>query len=202
MEQQITVHGSIFFLLKKFIDNNFPIGAWDELVSRPSVNQASFELTHAYPLEKISGIISEASAITGLSAETLKERFGEYMVPDLFNLYKNYLQPDWRTFDVLLHTEKVMHGAVRKYNSTAHPPILNVSKVSEKLVIIDYYSKRKMSNLAVGIIKGIAKYFEESELIKVEPTTDFDSERVQIKVHFRNLLYKVISSLLNCLNID
>ncbi len=39
-----------------------------------------------------------------------------------------------------------------------------------------------MSCLAIGIIKGIAKYYNESDIIKVVSMTDANAERVQIKV--------------------
>ena len=184
MKETLTVHGSIFFLLKKFINHSLPPGSWEQLMADAHLKGMSFELTQAYPLEILGAIVNAASETTGLPAETLKEKFGEHMVPDLFQMYKNYLQPGWKTYEILLKTEEVMHGAVRKLNSTAQPPILNVSKISEELLMIDYYSKRKMGSLAVGIIKGIAKYYGEHKEVTVESITTSDSERVQIKVHF------------------
>jgi hypothetical protein len=188
MKEQPTVHGSIFFLLKKFVDEVMPAGSWEELLKKAGLNETSFELTHAYPLEAIGAIVKAASETTGLPVETLKEKFGEHLVPHLFHMYKHYLAPEWKTYEVLVNTETVMHGAVRKLNSTAHPPILNVTKVGNELLMVDYYSKRKMGSLAVGIIKGIAKYYKEEQQVTVEPTTDPDSERVQIKVHFTSAL--------------
>jgi hypothetical protein len=112
------------------------------------------------------------------------EQFGSYLVNDLFALYKDYIRPEWRTFEIILHTESVMHGAVRKLNSTANPPILNVFQVNEKLLIIDYFSKRKMASLAIGIIRGISEYYGEADKIKITPMTNSDDERVQIRLDF------------------
>ena len=184
MKEQLTVHGSIFFLLKKFVDQSLPYRGWEELLAKADLKDFSFELTKAYPLETIEAIMIAASEHTGLPVEKLKENFGEHMVPALFQMYKHYLQPGWKTYEILLKTEEVMHGAVRKLNSTAYPPVLNVSKVNDQLLIVDYHSKRKMGSLAVGIIKGIAKYYGEQEDINVECMTAPDAEDVQIKVHF------------------
>jgi hypothetical protein len=76
-----------------------------------------------------------------------------------------------------------MHGAVRREGS-ATPPVLNVNRVNEKLLYIDYYSKRKMGSLAIGIIKGIAKYFNEAERIQITSMSNPNDERVQLKVIF------------------
>ncbi|MES2565598.1 MAG: heme NO-binding domain-containing protein [Bacteroidota bacterium] len=178
------IHGSIFFLLRKFIINNYSEEMWHILNAEAHVEESGIEMTKSYDLSDILGIMQTASTHTNLSIKELQEKFGEYLVPDLFKIYGNYLNPNWKTFDVLLNTETVMHGAVRKLNSTAHPPILNVSQVNEHLLIIDYHSKRKLASLAVGIIKGIANYFNESRQVHVKPTTEADAERVQIRVEF------------------
>lgn len=178
------IHGSMFFLLKKFVIHNYSEDMWHQL-NIEAHTKGEFETTKSYPMSEILGIIGSASQHMGISVTELEEKFGEYLVPDLFKLYGNYLNPGWKTFDVLLNTERVMHGAVRNLNSTAHPPILNVSLVNENLLIIDYHSKRKLGSLAVGIIKGIAGYYQEKELIAVKPTTESDAERVQIRVEFK-----------------
>lgn len=178
------IHGSMLYLLKKFVIHSYSEEIWQQLTNEAHT-QGDFETTKNYPLAEIIGIMKAASQHTGLSLTEIEEKFGEYLVPDLFRIYGNYLNPAWKTFDVLLNTERVMHGAVRHLNSTAHPPILNVSKVNEHLLIIDYYSKRKLASLAVGMIKGIANYYMEGNLIEVKPTTEPDDERVQIRVEFK-----------------
>ncbi len=181
----LKVHGSIFFLLKKYVDNNFPDGTWDALNTAAGTS-GNYYTTESYPLAEIGAIVSAASAATGIPVNDLKESFGIYLVPDLFQLYSNYLRPGWSTYDVLLHTENVMHGAVRKLNSTATPPVLNVTPLYNNILIIDYYSKRRMGALAVGIIKGIAAFYNEADEAIVIAKSDPDDERVQLRVEFKN----------------
>ena len=75
--------------------------------------------------------------------------------------------------------------AVRTEQSIANPPVINVRRIHDKLLVIDYYSKRKMASLAVGIIRGIAAFYSESEKVVVIPTTDQGDENVQIRVEFQ-----------------
>nr|WP_294924405.1 heme NO-binding domain-containing protein [uncultured Flavobacterium sp.] len=180
----IRVHGSIFFLLKKFITKELPANSWDILNEQAGTGLISFSTTENYPIETMNLLLENASEMTGLSRDLLMEQFGTYLVDDLFALYKDYIRPEWRTFYIILHTESVMHGAVRKLNSTANPPILNVFQVNEKLLIIDYFSKRKMASLAIGIIRGISEYYGEADKIKITPMTNPDDERVQIRLDF------------------
>ncbi|HEX8270797.1 MAG TPA: heme NO-binding domain-containing protein [Flavobacterium sp.] len=182
--RDLRVHGSIFFLLKKFVNNNFPENTWELLNEKAGTGSLVFSVTENYSIEAMNELVRIASGMTGLPENLLKEQFGEYLVEDLFALYADYIRPEWRTFDIILNTEPVMHGAVRRLNSTANPPVLNVTKVHNKLLIIDYYSRRKMAGLAIGIIKGIAKYYGETDSVTITPMSDFNDERVQIRLDF------------------
>ena len=181
-ESELKVHGSIFYLLRKFVLNNYSTKIWEDVLIGADLEGSVYDITGSYPLSEMESIVASASHLTGKNSNQLKELFGEFMVPDLFVLYYNYLNPEWRTFEVLENTERVMHGAVRHLNSTANPPVLSVSRVNEKLLIIDYYSKRRMGSLAVGIIRGIAVYYKEAESINIISLSNPDDERVQIRV--------------------
>lgn len=178
------IHGSMLHLMRKFVIHTYSEVLWQQ-VTNDAHSLRDFKTTKSYPLSDMTILMKAVSQHAGISVTEMEERFGEYLVPDLFRIYGSYLNPAWKTFDVLLNTERVMHGAVRHLNSTAHPPVLNVSKVNEHLLIIDYYSKRKLASLAIGIIKGIAAFYMEADLIEVKPTTEPDDERVQIRVEFK-----------------
>ena len=120
--------------------------------------------------------------MTGLSADELHEKFGEYLVPDLMYMYQRLLQPHWGTLDMLEHTESTMHRQVRTEHVENAPPVLHVTRVSPDELFIDYVSKRRMGALAVGIVRGVAKYYDEADLIQVEPTTSENGEQVRIRV--------------------
>jgi hypothetical protein len=184
-EEDLLIHGSMFLLLKKFVENNFDQSTWLKIIKVAGAAQSSYEMHRNYPASEMFSIISTAANYSGIHEEALKEKFGEYLVPDLLELYKMHVKPEWRTFEMLENTEKVMHKAVREEASEANPPVLSVTRVSNKLLIIDYYSKRKMASLAIGIIKGIAKYYNESEKLRIVPNTRPNDERVQLRVEFR-----------------
>ncbi|WP_255474323.1 heme NO-binding domain-containing protein [Pontibacter qinzhouensis] len=59
-----------------------------------------------------------------------------------------------------------------------------MSQVGRNMLIIDYHSKRRMAGFAIGIIKGLASYFDEGEKVSVLPATEPDAKRVQIRVQF------------------
>ncbi len=178
------MHGSIFVFLKRFVEKNYDHSTWLNLLSAAGVQNTSYEMHEMYPTQEIYNIVGAASAATGISAVELQESFGEFLVPDLLLIYKKYISPSWRTYEMLLYTESAMHSAVRKEDSRTSPPVLLVTKVGNKRLMIDYYSKRRMGPVAIGIIKGIAKYYNEQDKVKVQSLTAPNEERVQIAVDF------------------
>ncbi len=184
MSNKLMIHGSMFALLKRFVDNTFGSDTWENLQGESLTGVKEYNSHANYPLSEMEAIIAIASKKMGISEADLQENFGEKMVPDLMTAYGKYINPAWKTFEILEYTEHVMHKAVRKEESNANPPILNVCRVHDKLLVIDYYSQRKMACLAVGIIKGIAAYYQESDQLKIICNTDPTDERVQIRLEF------------------
>lgn len=176
------MHGSIFILLKRFVENQYDHSTWLKLLDAAGVQHDSYQMNKVYPDEEVFALVENAAKFTELPAVKLHEKFGEFLVPDLLLVYKKYIKPEWRTMDMLEFTETSMHAAVRQENEAVAPPVLHVNRVNPNLIIIDYYSKRRMGGLAVGIIRGIANYYHETDLIRITPTSALDSERVQIRV--------------------
>lgn len=183
-QEVLQMHGSMFFLLNQFVVRNYGNEKWLQLTKMAGTVE-SFEMHKNYPAAEMFSIIRAASEVTGQPENKLKEMFGEYLVPPLVSMYKQHINPDWKTFEMLENTEIVMHKAVRKQENEANPPLLLVTRVHDKLLTIDYYSKRRMASLAIGIINGIAKYYNEADKVNVICLSDPDDERVQIRIEFQ-----------------
>jgi hypothetical protein len=176
------VHGSIFNLLKRFVQTQYDHSTWLRLVELSGLHSADFEMSEVYPDAHMYALVGQAAEMTGIPAVQLQEKFGEFLVPDLMLVYKRYVQPGWGTLEMIEHTEDAMHGAVRRDAPGTRPPILHVTRLSEKELEIEYESERRMGALAVGIIRGLAAYFDEADEIEVEPLTGENQEKVIIRV--------------------
>ena len=176
------MHGTIFSLLKRYVQTQYDHAAWVRLVEAAGLASADFSHKEVYPDEHLYALIGQAAETAGLSARELHEKFGEYLVPDLMYMYQRFVQPEWRTLDMLEHTEHSMHDQVRREHPENSPPVLHVQRLSPHEVLIDYLSPRRMGGLAVGIVRGLATYFDEGDRIEVLPITSEDGQRVQIRV--------------------
>jgi hypothetical protein len=164
------MHGIIFFELEKFVKKNYNLVTWQELLNKSGVENKVFDPTKPYSDEEALKLITTASAMTAIPVDTLLEKFGYFIVPDLFKFFGHMMKKEWKTLGLLEYTESVMHKAVRINNPGATPPTL-VIKRNRNEVTIHYNSKRQMVSLGVGIIKGIGDHFQENLQISVKKDT-------------------------------
>ena len=127
-------------------------------------------------------LVGQAATMTDIPAGERHEKFGEYLVPDLMDMYQKLLDPEWRTLEMIKNTELVVHAKVRQEHVQNAPPVLHVTRRNKNELLIDYVSSRRMGGLAVGIIRGLAVYFDEADRIDVLPTTSENGEQGQIHV--------------------
>jgi hypothetical protein len=77
-------------------------------------------------------------------------------------VYGPLLDSEWRTLDVIQHTEETIHRVVRMRQPGAAPPRLRVDRASPDEVAIHYDSPRRLCAVARGIVRGVAKHFGEN----------------------------------------
>jgi predicted hydrocarbon binding protein len=156
------MHGTIFFELKKYVETKLGNEAWSKLLSESGLKARNYEVMAEYPDSEAIQLSVTASRITGVPVRAILEDFGEFIARDLLQMYAGVIQPDWKTLDVIEHTEDQIHNVVRLHNRHAHPPNLKCVRASVNEVVIHYSSARKMCDLAKGITKGLAKQYQEN----------------------------------------
>ena len=179
------MHGSIITMLKRYVQTQYDHSTWVKLVELSGLERIEFDHKTVYPDEHIYALIGHAAEMTGIPAGELHEKFGEYLVPDLMYMYQKLVDPDWKTLDLIEHTELTMHKKVREEHVHNAPPVLHCQRLGPNEVMVEYVSPRRMGGLAVGIIRGLAVHFDEADRIDVQPTTSEDGERVRIHVRRR-----------------
>ncbi|MDF7811233.1 heme NO-binding domain-containing protein [Hymenobacter sp. YC55] len=176
------MHGTVFILLKRYVQTQYDHSTWVRLVEAAGLTSGHFDHKEVYPDEHMYALVGKAAEMTGIPANELHEKFGEYLVPDLMYMYQKLIQPNWKTLDMIEHTENTMHRQVRSEHTKNAPPVLHVVRHSPDELEITYVSQRRMGALAVGIVRGLAAYFDEADHIVVEPETSENGEHVLIRV--------------------
>jgi heme-NO-binding protein len=156
------MHGTIFAELKKYVTTKFNEQAWEQLLNDSGIGPRIFLAFQNYPDEEALALVAAANQLTGIPVPALLEDFGDFIAPDLIAMYRHLIKPEWRTLDLIEHTEETIHHLVRLSTKGAQPPLLKCSRPNPDQVIITYTSPRKLCALAVGISKGLAKHYGET----------------------------------------
>jgi hypothetical protein len=159
------MHGIILCELKKYVDDRLGAAAWGALLVKAGMPGRIFMPVQEYPDADALKLVSTASAITGRPAVALLEDFGEFIAPHLLTMYGSLIRKEWRSLDVIEHTEETIHRVVRHRNPGAKPPELRCRRVGPDEVVVVYSSARKMCAVAKGIARGMARHFQETVAI-------------------------------------
>jgi hypothetical protein len=156
------MHGIILSELKRYVEARKGAAAWPLLLEKAGLGDARYLANETYPDRDVVAIVGAASAMTGVDAQALLEDFGEFIAPNLLEIYSALIRPEWRTLDVILNTERNVHTVVRMKSRGATPPELKAVRTGPDQVILTYDSPRKMCAVAKGIARGLALHFHET----------------------------------------
>lgn len=166
------MHGLIHAELAKCIKKHYGMNNWEQILKQAGFNDRVYLQVGSYPDEEIVTIIVAAAKVLGVGMSDLLEEFGGFILPDLFDMYRSYIDPSWKTLDFLLNTEETIHRVVRLKNKGAAPPKLNFEKVSESAIRLHYDSERNMLPVAKGMIRAVAEHFDEQVIMRVAAADD------------------------------
>jgi hypothetical protein len=156
------MQGIVFTELQKYVETNLGSSAWEALCTRSGVGRAEFDPLQTYPDGEALALVQTASQLTGKPIPDILESFGEFIAPDLLQMFWGAVEPSWKTLDLLQHAEAVVHTLVRAQNPGATPPILRATRESATHLLMVYDSQRKMCALARGLARGVARHYGET----------------------------------------
>ena len=162
------MHGLIVNQLQRFLVTRYGRATWAHAASSSAARDAGVlgdsvpAIDKIYPDALVFALVAGAVERTGVEARTLLREFGAFLAPALLRVYEPLVQPQWRTLDIIEHTEERIHTAVRLRDPSAGPPYLSATRVSGDEVHIAYTSARRLCAVAEGIAEGIAHRFGET----------------------------------------
>jgi tRNA A-37 threonylcarbamoyl transferase component Bud32 len=156
------MHGLILLQLQRFVQKRGNVRAWQNLLREAQLSAKSYSPARVYPDAEALALVGAASRLLNLPVGAVLEAFGEFLAPELIRLYTKLVDPEWKTLDLIEHTERLIHAAVRVGNPGAAPPVLDCVRGSPDEIQIVYSSGRQLCGIAKGIVKGVARYYGET----------------------------------------
>lgn len=162
------MHGLIFMYLHQFARKQAGEPAWQDWLHDAGLSRISFSPVQDYPDAAAVALIEAAGKALDRPAQTVLEQFGEFVAPEFLRLYSSLIHPEWRTIEVVANTEELIHATVRMRNPGAHPPMLQCLRTGDDEIRVVYSSPLRMCALARGIIRGLARRFNETVEVQDE----------------------------------
>lgn len=145
--------------MKNFISFKYGDDTWIRILKETDVGVKAYIATNTYPDEEVKKLVRKASDLTGKSEKNILEEFGRSIAPELIDIYGMFIEPSWRTLDLIEHTEGTIHRAVRLKTPGAAPPEISSNRKSPYEVVVTYTSPRRMCGFAMGLARGIADHY-------------------------------------------
>ena len=173
--------GVVFTEFLELVESQFGLEIVQRIIDECDLETAGvYTSVGTYSHKDMFKMVGKLSEIKGIPVPELLTIYGEYFFTTLSRDYPQFMAKS-NLFGFLDSIEKYIHPEVLKLYPEAELPSFDSEILSENEMTLNYMSSRKMSDLAVGLIKGASNYFkEEVDIIKISENDD--GETVMLKI--------------------
>ncbi len=154
--------GLVFTEFIEMVESQMGFETVHEIIENANLpSQGIYTAVGTYPEEEMVSLLVELNRKTNIPIPDLLESFGQYLFERFTKLYSHFLEGKNSTFEFLEKLEDYIHVEVLKLYPDALLPTIDTRSEGTNQMTLSYKSPRKLSALALGLIKGCAKHFGE-----------------------------------------
>jgi hypothetical protein len=155
--------GTIVLCLEQLVCSKFGQESWQKIRTESGVPATKMFL----PFEDVDDatvmkLIQALCATLHLSFSQAADAFGEYWVMTYSQEMYGQHYRKYKTAREFLLVLDTIHVLMTRTMQNAHPPRFRYEWKDEKTLIMRYASQRNLIDLAVGLIKGVGKFYKEN----------------------------------------
>jgi hypothetical protein len=174
--------GIVFTEFLELVENEFGLEVVQQIIDECELDtEGVYTSVGVYSHKDMFKMVGKLSEIKGIPVPALLTVFGEYFFTTLKDKYPVFVEKP-NLFSFLNSIDQYIHPEVLKLYPEAELPRFDAEIKSDNEMILNYMSSRKMSDLAIGLIKGAANHFKENvEVVKIGEEND--GQKVLLKVN-------------------
>ena len=174
--------GIVFTEFLELVENEFGLEVVQQIIDECELEtDGVYTSVGTYSHKDMFKMVAKLSEIKGLPVPALLTVFGEYFFTTLKDKYPVFVEKP-NLFSFLNSIDQYIHPEVLKLYPDAELPRFQAEIKSDNEMMLNYMSSRKMSDLAIGLIKGAANHFKENvDVIKIGEEND--GQTVMLKVN-------------------
>ena len=174
--------GIVFTEFLELVENEFGLEVVQQIIDECELETAGvYTSVGTYSHKDMFKMVAKLSEIKGIPVPALLTVFGEYFFTTLKDKYPVFVEKP-NLFSFLNSIDQYIHPEVLKLYPEAELPRFDAEIKSDNEMILNYMSSRKMSDLAIGLIKGAANHFKDNvDVVKIGEEND--GQKVLLKVN-------------------
>ena len=174
--------GIVFTEFLELVENEFGLEVVQQIIDECELDtEGIYTSVGTYSHKDMFKMVGKLSEIKGIPVPALLTVFGEYFFTTLKDKYPVFVEKP-NLFSFLNSIDQYIHPEVLKLYPDAELPRFEAEIKSDNEMTLDYMSSRKMSDLAIGLIKGAAKHFKEDvDIVKV--IEEDNGQKVLLKIN-------------------
>lgn len=174
--------GIVFTEFLELVENEFGLEVVQQIIDECELDtDGVYTSVGTYSHKDMFKMVAKLSEIKGIPVPALLTVFGEYFFTTLKDKYPVFVEKP-NLFSFLNSIDQYIHPEVLKLYPDAELPRFDAEIKSDNEMMLNYMSSRKMSDLAIGLIKGAAKHFKEDvDVVKIGE--EDDGQKVLLKVN-------------------
>lgn len=164
------MYGFVNSALEKLIKRRFGVEKWEEIRSHANVvlgETDAFQVNHVYKDDDTYAVVTAASEVLGLPADTILEMFGEqFLLWCQESGYAKTLQLLGRSLQDFLTNLDALHDHLSIiYPQMDAPSFRCTAGMKKSEFLLHYYSDRVgLENIVMGIVKSVAREYYNVEV--------------------------------------
>ena len=156
------MQGIIFNALEEFVIETAGMALWNDVLDESKVSSAGvYTAGMNYDDAEIILLATKLCERLAIPLEDGLKGFGEFLFSFLLTKGPIELQEYHRPQALLMDLERVIHRDVKRIHVHSYTPFFEYTEQDEHSGILVYRSKRKLCIIAEGVIKGLAKHFNQ-----------------------------------------
>jgi hypothetical protein len=176
--------GLVFTEFNEMVINTFDEDMLDHIIDDCSDTLKSggaYTSVGTYDVNELVELVVALSKRTNVPVPKLVYSFGNYLAVVFSTKFTSFFDKSDDLFSFLKSIHNHIHVEVKKLYPDAELPDFSYDQVTDDCIKLHYTSSRHLSNLAHGLIDGVAQHFKQSIEIK---TKDNSTDELLEKVTF------------------
>ncbi len=177
------VKGIVFTEFFKHVEEMHGEVALDEIIVRAELpHGGAYTNVGTYPFDEMLALVGAHVAVTGEPVPQMLDGFGQHCFASWVENSGQFFNPERGLFTILSEVNTFHEREVRKLYPDAELPTFTVEARDPRVLVLGYHSTKRLTELAIGVIKGAAQHLGQAISISAETVTGPEGEYGRLRI--------------------